>query len=137
MIRLLFVMMMTLTMSFTCQASERMDGDTEKASPMPGMEVERKCVAIDIEGKKYDNVKVILESNNPDMFFTTTHKVSIVVKDENDKIIYKKKYSNTYLYIFHTGQIQVGNKNFSKLVIFKDKSDGEWYCVIREKEGVW
>lgn len=138
MTRLLFVMMMSLVMSFTCKASERMDGDdTETTSPMLGIDIERNCAVIDIEGKMYSNVKVILESNDPDMFFTTTYRVSVVVKDKDEKTIYKKKFSNTYLYVFKTGQIQVGYKNFSKIVIFKDKRDGEWYCKIREKEGVW
>ena len=138
MTRLLFVMMMALVMSFTCNASERMDDDdTETTSPMLGTEIERYCTLMDIEHKIYADVKVIIKSNNPDYYWTTKHKVYFKVIDSEGNVVYKKTFKNAYLYVFRSGQIQIGKKNFDQVVIRKSKSSEDWLGIIREKEGVF
>ncbi len=38
---------------------------------------------------------------------------------------------------FSDGQIQIGKKNFYKMVILRSSSSGNWEGVVREKEGVY
>ena len=126
-----------MTVSFTCQARESVYIEPETTSPMYGTEIERYCYLMDIEHKTYHDVKVIIESNNPDYVWTTKHKVHVKVIDLEGKVIYKKTFKNSYLYVFSSGQIQIGMKNFNKVIIRKSMRGDDWYGEIREKEGVY
>lgn len=65
-------------------------------------------------------------------------KVTIIQFYGNGKTVYKKKFKNSYLYIFRNGQIQVGRPNFDKLAISPSKEhDGTYVGVIKEKEEVY
>ena len=113
------------------------DSSRETAKPILDAEIVRKVARIDIEGKNYYNVIVIIKSIKPDYFFTTKAKVQITVVDSSGKIIWAKKLRNSYLYVFSRGQIQVGLPQFDKMVILKEKNSDSWIGIIREYEGVF
>lgn len=129
---LLFLMMLTINIVSFAQNSE-----PEKASPMTDTEIVRKCAILDVEGKYYDNVTVTIKSNQPDFFFTDKYKVKVTVTDASGSKVWNKTFKNAFLYVFSSGQIQVGKQNFDKLVIAKSSSTGEWIGMVREKEGVY
>ena len=124
-----FLIVTTITFGYA-QNDER-----ESSSPSTDTEIIRRCSLIDIEGKVYSNVVVTLKSTSPDYLLTDNYKVKVKVTDGNGKKIYKKTFSNCYLYIFSNGQIQVGKPKFDKIIIFKAESS--WYGKIKEKEGIW
>lgn len=126
-----------LCLSVNCQASEIIESEPESTVPMHGTEIERHCSLMDIEGKLYSDVKVTLKANNPSSVIYNTYKVKVRVENSEGKVVYKKTFSNAYLYIFSSGQIQVGNKNFTKLVIVKSSDGRSWLGEIKEKEGIW
>ena len=112
--------------------------ETESSKPSYDTEIVRRCAGIVIEGEDFFNVIVTLKSISPYHFLSDKHKVKVLVKDENGKKIYKKTFSNAYLYIFSNGQIQVGKPKFNQIVIRKGILDERlWFGEIREKEGVW
>lgn len=129
---LLFLMMLTINIVSFAQNSE-----PEKAKPMTDTEIVRKCAIFDVEGKYYDNVTVTIKSNQPDFFFTDKYKVKVTVTDASGSKVWNKTFKNAFLYVFSSGQIQVGKQNFDKLVIAKSSSTGEWIGMVREKEGVY
>lgn len=129
---LLFLMMLTINIVGFAQSDE-----TEKASPMTDTEIVRKCAILDVEGKYYENVTVTIKSNQPDFFFTDKYKVKVTVTDASGSKVWNKTFKNAFLYVFSSGQIQVGKQNFDKLVIAKSSSTGEWIGMVREKEGVY
>lgn len=107
----------------------------ETAKPMNDTEIERSVSIMDIEGKKYENVKVTLKSISPDYFISDIYRVKVTIVDMKGKVVWKKTLKNVYLYVFSSGQIQVGKPNFDKIVIYKNDyfSTGK----IREKEGIY
>jgi len=109
----------------------------EEVSPSYHTEIERKVSYMDIEGTIYYDVVVNLKSNEPDYVWVTKGKVRVTITDKEGKVIYKKKLKDAYLYIFRSGQIQVGKKNFDKLVIFKSDYSNSYSGKIREMEGVY
>lgn len=109
----------------------------ETAKPMTNTEIERNVSIMDIEGKKYENVKVTLKSISPDYFISDIYKVKVTIVDVNGKIVWKKTLKNVYLYVFSSGQIQVGKPNFDKIVIYKNEYSGTFTGKIREKEGIY
>jgi hypothetical protein len=116
--------------------------EPETAKPSRGVEIQRRCAILYIEGEKYENTLVELKSNDPDYFFTDkSHvnvKVSIILPSGEKKVIYKKKFKDSNLYIFRSGQIQVGKPNFDKIVITPSSTKkGIYYGTINEKEGVY
>lgn len=129
MLLLLFIMLFT-TNAFA-------QNNEETAKPLTDMEVIRKVALIDIEGVYYNNVTISLKSTTPDYFLSDKYKVKIKVVDKSNKTIYKKTLKNVFLYVFSNGQIQVGKNNFNQVIIVKSKSDGDYICVVREKEGVY
>ena len=88
-------------------------------------------------GKYYDNVIVTLKSNQPDFFFIDKYKVKVTVTDASGSKVWNKTFKNAFLYVFSSGQIQVGKPNFDQLVITKSSSTGDWIGKVREKEGVY
>jgi hypothetical protein len=108
----------------------------ETAKPMTDTEIMRNVSNMDIEGKEYENVKIILKSVSPDYYFSDKHKVKVIIVDMNGKNVWKKTLKNVYLYVFSDGQIQVGKQNFTKILITKNIS-GSYNGKIRENEGVY
>lgn len=129
---LLFLMMLTINIVSFAQNSE-----PEKAKPMTDTEIVRKCAFLDVEGKYYDNVIVTLKSNQPDFFFIDKYKVKVTVTDASGSKVWNKTFKNAFLYVFSSGQIQVGKPNFDQLVITKSSSTDDWIGKVREKEGVY
>ena len=129
---LLFLMMLTINIASFAQNSE-----PEKAKPMTDTEIVRKCAFLDVEGKYYDNVIVTLKSNQPDFFFTDKYKVKVTVTDASGSKVWNKTFKNAFLYVFSSGQVQVGKQNFDQVVIAKSSSTGDWIGKVREKEGVY
>jgi len=108
----------------------------ETAKPMTGTEIVRNVSRIDIEGKEYENVKITLKSISPDYFFSDIYKVKVTIVNMEGKVVWKKTLKNVFLYVFSSGQIQVGKPNFDKILIQKNYL-GEFNGKIREKEGIY
>jgi len=109
----------------------------ETTKPLTDSEIERNVSIMDIEGKEYENVKVTLKSISPDYFISDKYRVKVTIVDVSGKIIWKKNLKNVYLYVFSSGQIQVGKPNFDKIVIYKNDYSGTFRGKLREKEGVY
>lgn len=129
---LLFIMMLAFSIPSLAQTEE-----TEKAKPMTDTEIVRKCSILDIEGTKYEDVTVTIKSNQPDFFWTDKYKVKVSVTDAEGNKIWNKTFKNVFLYIFKSGQVQIGKPNFDKMVISKSIYSDTWIGVVREKEGVY
>lgn len=127
----LFVVMFFTTSLVVAQ------NEPETAKPLTDMEVVRKVAFLDIEGKAYENVTISFKSVTPDYFISDKYKVKVKVVDKKGKSIYKKTFKNAFLYVFSSGQIQVGKNNFNQVLITKSKSSDDNIGVIREKEGVY
>jgi len=128
---LFLVMLMTYVVSFA------QSNDSEKIKPLLDTEIVRKCANLDIEGKYYENVTVTIKSNEPDYVWIDKYKVKVTVTDASGNKVWKKTLNNSFLYVFSDGQIQIGKKNFYKVVILRSSSSGNWEGVVREKEGVY
>lgn len=129
---LLFLVMLTINIVSFAQNSE-----PEKAKPMTDTEIVRKCIILDVEGKLYENVTVTIKSNQPDFFFTDKYKVKVTVTDASGSKVWNKTFKNAFLYVFPSGQIQVGKPNFHQMIISRADSSSEWIGMVREKEGVY
>lgn len=129
---LFFLMMLTINIVSFAQNSE-----PEKAKPITDAEIVRKCIILDVEGKLYENVTVTIKSNQPDFIFTDTYKVKITVTDASGSKVWNKTFKNAFLYVFPSGQIQVGKPNFHQMIISRADSSSEWIGMVREKEGVY
>lgn len=115
--------------------------DSETANPSYGVEIQRRSATLDIEGKEYENALIELKSNTPDHVFIDKSNVNVkvtILNSGEQKVVYKKKFKDSYLYIFRSGQIQVGKPNFDKIVITPSSTTkGIYYGKINEKEGVY
>lgn len=129
---LFFLMMLTINIVSFAQNSE-----PEKAKPITDAEIVRKCIILDVEGKLYENVTVTIKSNQPDFIFTDKYKVKITVTDASGSKVWNKTFKNAFLYVFPSGQIQVGKPNFHQMIISRADSSSEWIGMVREKEGVY
>lgn len=110
----------------------------ETAYPLNDTEVVRKLTYIDIEGVIYDNVVVTLKSKSPNYFsLKSDYKVKVTVRNSEGKKIWKKTLRNVNLYVFSTGQVQVGKYNFDKIVISRSSYSNDYFGMIREKEGIY
>ena len=126
-----------LVMLMTCVVSFAQSNDSEKIKPLLDTEIVRKCAILDIEGKYYENVTVTIKSNLPDYVWIDKYKVKVTVTDASGNKVWKKTLNNSFLYVFSDGQIQIGKKNFYKMVILRSSSSGNWEGVVREKEGIY
>jgi len=108
----------------------------ETTIPINDVEIERNVSIIDIEGKKYENIKVNLISISPDYFISDIYRVKVNITNVKGKTIWKKTLKNVYLYVFSSGQVQVGKPNFNMIAIYKNDT-GIYTGKIREKEGVY
>lgn len=110
----------------------------EKSALLDDAELVRKVLSLDIEGEIYSDVTVSIKSILPDHFFTDKYRVKVQVTDNDGRKIWSKTFKNANLYVFSSGQVQVGRPNFDQLVIHHSKSSGKYkYGIIREKEGVY
>lgn len=117
--------------------------EPESVRPTYGEEIQRRVSVLTVVENGHTSIwrdaLVVLKSNTPDYFFTDKGNVKVQVTvpmPEGEKVVFKKKFKDSYLYIFRSGQIQVGKPNFDKLVI-TPKKDGLTYGEINEKEGVY
>ena len=95
---------------------------------------------MDIEGKLYENVVVVMKSNTPDYVFSDKSKIKVTITDSNGEVVWKKKMKNAYLFVFSNGQVQVGKPNFNQILITKSTitfMDDYFIGKIREKEGIY
>jgi len=97
----------------------------------------RRVALLDLEGKYYYDVVMTFKSTTPDYFITDKYKVKVTVKDSDGKNVWKKTLKNVFLYVFSNGQIQVGKSNFNQILVQKGKETGDFFGVVREKEGVY
>lgn len=100
---LLFLVMLTFSIVGFAQSSE-----PETAKPITDTEIVRKCAILDIEGKMYEDVTVTMKSNQPDYFWTDKYKVKVTVTDASGTKVWAKTFKNAYMYVFSSGQIQIG-----------------------------
>ena len=104
---------------------------SESAKPTFGVTLERECSDIAIENTIYHNVTIELKAADISDLFT--YGVKVTVTDENGKKIYKKRFSKSYLYVFPSKTIQVGNGNaIIQVGLYKNRG-GEWEAIIKEK----
>ena len=125
---LLFAMLLTFTSNVFAQ---------EEAKPLIDQEVMRKVALIDIEGATYENVIVSMKSASLDDFITGKNKVEVVITDSQGEKIWKKTLKNVFLYVFSNGQVQVGQRGFNQIVIFKSSLTDDFGGIVREKEGIY
>lgn len=128
----LFLVMLTISTVGFAQNSEE-----ETTKPIIDTEIVRKVTVLDIEGKCYENVIVTFKSNKPDFVWTDKYKVKVTVTDSSGKKLWNKTFKNSFLYVFSSGQIQVGKPNFDQIVICKSSASGNWIGQVREKEGIF
>lgn len=128
----LFLVMLTISIVGFAQNSEK-----ETTNPILDTEIVRKVTVLDIEGKCYGNVIVTFKSNKPDFVWTDKYKVKVTVTDSSGKELWNKTSKNSFLYVFSSGQIQVGKPNFYQIVIYKSSASENWIGQVREKEGIF
>lgn len=126
------LLMVMFVASITMVAQE-----PETARPLTDTEVVRRVALLDVEGKYYYDVVMTFKSTTPDYFITDKYKVKVSVKNNEGKTVWKKTLKNVFLYVFSTGQVQVGKRNFDMIVVQKSKETGDFIGIVREKEGVY
>lgn len=107
-------------------------GYSESVKPTYGVKTERRVDYAVIEGREYTDVIVQIDAAELGAYFVDG--VKITVKDANNpkRKLYKKRFSNSLLYGFSDGTLQVGKGNvLTQLIIFKDYS-GKWLMQIEE-----
>lgn len=108
----------------------------ESVPPVMGrVNVAKVCDVINIEGSNIYNATIFFKTNKPDYVFITDHSVKVTVK-QGKKTVYHRKFKNAYLYIFTTGQVQVGRPRFDQIIVQR-QSDGKVIGIIREYEGIY
>ena len=125
---LLFAMLLAFTLNVFAQ---------EEAKPLIDQEVMRKVALIDIEGATYENVIVSMKSASLDDFITGKNKVEVIITDSQGEKIWKKTLKNVFLYVFSNGQVQIGQRGFNQIVIFKSSLTDDFGGIVREKEGIY
>lgn len=91
--------------------------EPETARPLTDTEVVRRVALLDVEGKYYYDVVMTFKSTTPDYFITDKYKVKVSVKNNEGKTVWKKTLKNVFLYVFSSGQVQVGKQNFDMIVV--------------------
>jgi len=127
---LLLMLMFVASLSMVAQ-------EPETARPLTDTEVVRRVALLDVEGKYYFDVVMTFKSTTPDYFITDKYKVKVTVKNNEGKTVWKKTLKNVFLYVFSSGQVQVGKQNFDMIVVQKSKETGDFIGIVREKEGVY
>ena len=125
--------------SFVAVAEEEAD----TAYPTAGANLYRRVSFAEINGKAYSNVEVELKSAKysywPFFLNLFIKGVKVVVKDvDSGKMIYRKRFPDANLYVFPSGNIQVGigNRGVSVIeyvIIWESEYDGDRYMTIEER----
>lgn len=126
----MILMVIMMLVSFTAFAAT-----PETSKPMINKEIVRKLAYIDIEGTPYEDVVITLKSVSDS--FCLDNRVKVKVSNLTGKIIWKKTIKNAYLYVFSSGQVQVGQPKFDQIVIRKSPSSDTYTGKIREYEGIF
>lgn len=124
------------TFSFTFGQTTKED-EKETVPPSVNTEIVRKVAVFDIEGKKYTDVTITLKSISADFLIHFNDRVKVKIVAQGGTVIYKKTYKNAFLYIFSSGQIQVGRPRFDQILINKSNFSNVYFGMIREKEGIF
>ena len=115
-----------------CSIALENNQEPESVTPTLNIGISRQISYANINGNSYDDVEVYIKSFY-DFWTGTTPIVKIKVTSiETGEILYKKRFSNTYLYIFRDGQIQIGRKNLDKIIISKPSFSNRWNMRINE-----
>lgn len=112
--------------------------EVQSVKPVRNAMVERKVVAIDVDGVTYENVNVSMQAVNHRYY--NRNKVKIVIRDVMGKKLWSKTFSDVFLYVFSDGQVQVGQGTFIQLLIekiAKPTAEGEFKATFREKQGIF
>lgn len=113
---------------------EKEQGD--KIKPLYDTEILRKVSVLDIEGIRYENVEVTIKSISAELW-CEDDRVRVTVRDKEGKVIWKKSFNQSYMYVLENGQVHVGKPNFDQLVIYRMAYSKGYTGIIREKEGVY
>lgn len=106
--------------------------EPETAYPTYDVETERPAAIALINGKTYYDVTVELSAAGRWDWFVDG--VKVIVRDENGKKIYKRRFWKSYFYAFSDGTIKIANGNaVTNMVLYKDKDTMEWHMELREK----
>lgn len=106
---------------------------SERVKPTFGVELDREVAFAIIEKETFKDV--IVELKSADLGDLFVDGVKIIVKDAiTGKMLYKKRFSNSYLYAFSDGSIQVGKGNaLTQVILYKSKEYDVWLMEIRKK----
>lgn len=118
---------MFISCAFTINAQET-------AKSLYSTEIERRVSVLDLEGVLLHDVVITMKSNS---VYGMTDKVKVKIVNSKGKLLLKKTFKNSCLFVFSSGQVQVGKDNFSKLVITKSSDGINYIGILREKEGVY
>lgn len=106
----------------------------ESVHPTFGVKIERPVSIAIIDGKYYYNVSVELDAGEENSFWTPGVKITVKDAENPKKKIYKKRFSDSYLYGMSDGSIVVGKTNvLIQVLLIKSKTDDSWGVSIREK----
>ena len=114
---------------FTCSISFAQEKEPETARPSYGVTVERYINYASINGKLHSNVTVTLKAAG---VLDLVEGVKVVVRDSNNKVIHRKRYSQSFLYGFSKGLIQVGKGNILTQIIIQNDGS-QWIMELRDK----
>lgn len=106
----------------------------EKALPLNNTEAVRKVKIVDIDGTTYVNAKIYMTTVS---FVDGTNAVKVSIFDINNKRVWKKTLSGAYLYVFSDGQIQIGQRNFQQVLIYRERDTNSFIGLIRAEEGIY
>ncbi len=88
-----FIVLLIFTLSFDSFAfAQSVKKEPEKASPMQNAELIRKVLYLDIEGKLYTDVVVVIKSVNS--FYSEYNRVKVKVMDSDGKTVWNKTMKN-------------------------------------------
>lgn len=106
------------------------DEITEKVGPTLGVILDRPVLIAEIEGEIYNDALIELDAASYNSILDTG--VKVVVKDSKGNKLFNKRFSNSYLYAFSDGTIQVG-VGYALCQVCLYKKDGVWLLRVREK----
>ena len=132
-----YLVTLFLALCATISFAQSQGDESEKARPMRDTKVVRNVTVIDIEGTLYEDVEVTMKSISADYFIFDKDRVKVTIRDKDGKKVWKKTFHNAYMYVFSSGQVQIGKPNFDQIVIFKSKFGNHYTGIIREEEGVY
>jgi len=109
----------------------------ESARPLLDQEVVRNVSVINVEGTEYYNVTVSLKGQTTDKTDAKQYWVKVEIKEGDGNVVWKKTLLPACLYVYQSGQIEVGRKDLVQLIILKSEITEKLVGVIREKEGIY